>query len=174
MREHRDSPPLREHSTINWTQFNDVTCWGTDYHLGLVIPDIGYMRDVTGCGFKHLCMHRKCTHKSIRGKYCPWLKKKAKCDGSGAFDTGDGQEETGRLLGSLYSHSILLGELQVKRPCLEGRGQNSQGCHWRVFSCFHINMLISVPVYFRPVDQAHTQTCICTCHVHIKIGPRRL
>uniref|UniRef100_A0A8C6RCM9 Uncharacterized protein n=1 Tax=Nannospalax galili TaxID=1026970 RepID=A0A8C6RCM9_NANGA len=40
-----DIPHLKEHSTVHWHQFNDVTCWGTDYHFGMTIPDIGEVRD---------------------------------------------------------------------------------------------------------------------------------
>ncbi|XP_054572703.1 disintegrin and metalloproteinase domain-containing protein 25-like [Eptesicus fuscus] len=57
-------PLLRDHSTVHWTHFNDVTCWGTDYHLGMTIPDIGDVKDGTECGAEHVCIQRKCVNMS--------------------------------------------------------------------------------------------------------------
>nr|XP_014697616.2 disintegrin and metalloproteinase domain-containing protein 20-like [Equus asinus] len=53
-------PFLEEHSTVHWTHFNDVTCWGTDYHYGMTIPDIGEVKDGTECGVDHICIQKKC------------------------------------------------------------------------------------------------------------------
>ncbi|KAM5309019.1 LOW QUALITY PROTEIN: disintegrin and metalloproteinase domain-containing protein 25-like [Glossophaga mutica] len=58
-------PLLRDHSTVHWTHFNGVTCWGTDYHLGMGIPDIGDVKDGTECGADHVCVRRKCVHLSL-------------------------------------------------------------------------------------------------------------
>ncbi|XP_006082071.1 disintegrin and metalloproteinase domain-containing protein 25-like [Myotis lucifugus] len=58
-------PLLRDHSTVHWTHFNGVTCWGTDYHFGMTIPDIGDVRDGTECGEEHVCIRRKCVHRSL-------------------------------------------------------------------------------------------------------------
>ncbi|XP_054573611.1 disintegrin and metalloproteinase domain-containing protein 25-like [Eptesicus fuscus] len=57
-------PHLRDHSTVHWTHINDVTCWGTDYHFGMTIPDIGDVKDGTECGGEHVCIQRKCVHRS--------------------------------------------------------------------------------------------------------------
>uniref|UniRef100_A0A8C0XBZ0 Uncharacterized protein n=1 Tax=Castor canadensis TaxID=51338 RepID=A0A8C0XBZ0_CASCN len=40
-------PFLREHSTVHQTHLNGVTCWGTDYHWGMTIPDVGEVKDGT-------------------------------------------------------------------------------------------------------------------------------
>ncbi|XP_020042799.2 disintegrin and metalloproteinase domain-containing protein 21-like [Castor canadensis] len=40
-------PLLSEHNTVHWTQINNTTCWGTDYHFGMTIPDIGEVKDGT-------------------------------------------------------------------------------------------------------------------------------
>uniref|UniRef100_A0A8C3X679 Disintegrin and metalloproteinase domain-containing protein 20-like n=1 Tax=Catagonus wagneri TaxID=51154 RepID=A0A8C3X679_9CETA len=53
-------PLLRDHSTVHCTHFNGVTCWGTDYHLGMTIPDAGEVKDGTECGVGHVCIQRKC------------------------------------------------------------------------------------------------------------------
>ncbi|XP_031247096.1 LOW QUALITY PROTEIN: disintegrin and metalloproteinase domain-containing protein 25-like [Mastomys coucha] len=61
----RGIPYLREHSTVLWTHLNGVTCWGTDYHFGMTIPDIGFVKDGTDCGPEHVCINKKCVNKSM-------------------------------------------------------------------------------------------------------------
>ncbi|XP_016055733.1 PREDICTED: disintegrin and metalloproteinase domain-containing protein 25-like [Miniopterus natalensis] len=63
-------PRLRDHSTVHWTRFNGVTCWGTDYHLGMTIPDIGDVKGGTECGTEHICVERKCVHMSLLLRNC--------------------------------------------------------------------------------------------------------
>ncbi|XP_054573608.1 disintegrin and metalloproteinase domain-containing protein 25-like [Eptesicus fuscus] len=63
-------PHLRDHSTVHWTHFNGVTCWGTDYHFGMTIPDIGDVKDGTECGAEHVCIQRKCVHRSLLVNDC--------------------------------------------------------------------------------------------------------
>jgi hypothetical protein len=61
-------PLLKEHSTVHQIHFNEVTCWGTDYHWGMTIPDIGEVKDGTACGLEQLCIHRKCVNiSSLKG-----------------------------------------------------------------------------------------------------------
>ncbi|XP_052018844.1 disintegrin and metalloproteinase domain-containing protein 25-like [Apodemus sylvaticus] len=63
-------PFLQEHSTVHWTHLNGVTCWGTDYHFGMTIPDIGFVKDGTDCGPEHMCINRTCVHKPIWASPC--------------------------------------------------------------------------------------------------------
>uniref|UniRef100_G1PZ28 ADAM metallopeptidase domain 21 n=1 Tax=Myotis lucifugus TaxID=59463 RepID=G1PZ28_MYOLU len=63
-------PLLRDHSTVHWTHFNGVTCWGTDYHFGMTIPDIGDVKDGTECGAERVCIQRKCVHRSLLVNDC--------------------------------------------------------------------------------------------------------
>ncbi|XP_054573605.1 disintegrin and metalloproteinase domain-containing protein 20-like [Eptesicus fuscus] len=63
-------PHLTDHSTVHWTQFNGITCWGTDYHFGMTIPDIGDVKDGTECGAEHVCITRKCVHRSFLLNSC--------------------------------------------------------------------------------------------------------
>ncbi|XP_059555491.1 disintegrin and metalloproteinase domain-containing protein 25-like [Myotis daubentonii] len=63
-------PLLRDHSTVHWTQLNGATCWGTDYHFGMTIPDIGDVKDGTECGTEHVCIQRKCVHRSLLVTSC--------------------------------------------------------------------------------------------------------
>ncbi|XP_007528336.1 disintegrin and metalloproteinase domain-containing protein 20-like [Erinaceus europaeus] len=53
-------PLLSNHSTVHWTSLDGITCWGTDYHFGMTIPDIGEVKDGTECGAKHICIERRC------------------------------------------------------------------------------------------------------------------
>ncbi|EDL35509.1 mCG63082 [Mus musculus] len=63
-------PFLRDHSTVHWTHLNGVTCWGTDYHFGMTIPDIGIVKDGTDCGPEHVCINKKCVSKPIWLEQC--------------------------------------------------------------------------------------------------------
>ncbi|XP_008153475.3 disintegrin and metalloproteinase domain-containing protein 29 [Eptesicus fuscus] len=63
-------PLLTDHSTVHWTYYNDVNCWGTDSHIGMTTPDIGAVKDGTECGEEHLCIHRKCVHISYLDSNC--------------------------------------------------------------------------------------------------------
>ncbi|XP_075842684.1 disintegrin and metalloproteinase domain-containing protein 25-like [Microtus pennsylvanicus] len=58
-------PFMEAHSTVHWTYVNGVTCWGTDYHWGMTIADIGHVKDGTECGPGHVCINRKCVSKLI-------------------------------------------------------------------------------------------------------------
>ncbi|XP_075860013.1 disintegrin and metalloproteinase domain-containing protein 20 [Microcebus murinus] len=56
----REIPKLIDHTTVHQFHFNDTTCWGTDYHLGMSIPDVGQVKDGTPCGPEKICINRKC------------------------------------------------------------------------------------------------------------------
>ncbi|XP_045853383.1 disintegrin and metalloproteinase domain-containing protein 29 [Meles meles] len=66
----REIPLLRDHSTVHQYRFNEVTCWGLDYHFGMPKPDIGDVQDGTECGEEHLCIDRKCVHISHLDSNC--------------------------------------------------------------------------------------------------------
>ncbi|XP_006865632.1 PREDICTED: disintegrin and metalloproteinase domain-containing protein 20-like, partial [Chrysochloris asiatica] len=63
-------PNLTEHSTVHQVHINDTICWGTDYHLGMSIPDIGQVKDGTVCGPEKICIHKKCVHMSYLPQDC--------------------------------------------------------------------------------------------------------
>ncbi|XP_016055736.1 PREDICTED: disintegrin and metalloproteinase domain-containing protein 29 [Miniopterus natalensis] len=63
-------PLLTDHSTVHWIEYNGVNCWGTDYHIGMTIPDIGAVKDGTECGEEHVCIHKKCVHISHLHSNC--------------------------------------------------------------------------------------------------------
>ncbi|XP_060118345.1 disintegrin and metalloproteinase domain-containing protein 20-like [Heteronotia binoei] len=53
-------PSLEEHNTIIQTRIDRRLCWGTDYHKGMGIADIGAVRDGTPCGKGMICINREC------------------------------------------------------------------------------------------------------------------
>ncbi|XP_008568773.1 PREDICTED: disintegrin and metalloproteinase domain-containing protein 25-like [Galeopterus variegatus] len=63
-------PLLKDHSTVHWAHSNGVTCWSTDYHFGMTIPDIGEVKDGTECGAEHVCIRRRCVPMSLWSSSC--------------------------------------------------------------------------------------------------------
>ncbi|XP_060042411.1 disintegrin and metalloproteinase domain-containing protein 29 [Erinaceus europaeus] len=63
-------PILSDHTTVHWTYLNGGLCWGTDYHFGMNIPDIGQVKDGTECGAEHICIKKKCVHISQLDSNC--------------------------------------------------------------------------------------------------------
>ncbi|XP_007940526.2 disintegrin and metalloproteinase domain-containing protein 20-like [Orycteropus afer afer] len=63
-------PSLTQHSTVHQIHFNGTMCWGTDYHLGMSIPDIGQVKEGTVCGLEKICIHKKCVHLSKLPQDC--------------------------------------------------------------------------------------------------------
>ncbi|XP_006884857.1 PREDICTED: disintegrin and metalloproteinase domain-containing protein 20-like [Elephantulus edwardii] len=63
-------PSLHQHSTVHQVHFNGTTCWGTDYHVGMSIPDIGLVKDGSVCGLKKICIHSKCVPLSTLSQDC--------------------------------------------------------------------------------------------------------
>ncbi|XP_047395356.1 disintegrin and metalloproteinase domain-containing protein 20-like [Sciurus carolinensis] len=53
-------PILPQHSTVYQFHLHDNICWGTDYHLGMSIPDIGQVKDGTSCAPGKICIRKKC------------------------------------------------------------------------------------------------------------------
>ncbi|XP_032069075.1 disintegrin and metalloproteinase domain-containing protein 20-like [Thamnophis elegans] len=58
-------PSLEDHTTIIHTSTGDNECWGTDYHTGMKVNDIGAVRDGTPCGDNTLCIEGSCVNVSI-------------------------------------------------------------------------------------------------------------
>uniref|UniRef100_G1TZ32 Disintegrin and metalloproteinase domain-containing protein 20-like n=1 Tax=Oryctolagus cuniculus TaxID=9986 RepID=G1TZ32_RABIT len=52
---------LEEHTTLHWINIENSSCWGTDYHFGMTIADIGDVKDGTECDVNSVCLGRKCT-----------------------------------------------------------------------------------------------------------------
>ncbi|XP_070259753.1 disintegrin and metalloproteinase domain-containing protein 20-like [Myotis yumanensis] len=63
-------PKLTEHTTVHQLQLNFTSCWGTDYHLGITIPDIGLVKDGTVCGPGKICIHQKCVDMTLVSQDC--------------------------------------------------------------------------------------------------------
>ncbi|KAM6464067.1 disintegrin and metalloproteinase domain-containing protein 20-like [Liasis olivaceus] len=58
-------PSLEDHTTIVQTSVGNKQCWGTDYHSGMKILDMGAVRDGTPCGNGMMCIDRKCVNVSF-------------------------------------------------------------------------------------------------------------
>uniref|UniRef100_A0A452HZB2 Uncharacterized protein n=1 Tax=Gopherus agassizii TaxID=38772 RepID=A0A452HZB2_9SAUR len=63
-------PSLENHSTILQTPVDDNWCWGTDYHHGMDIADIGAVRDGTSCGPDKICVNTSCVSVSLLNYDC--------------------------------------------------------------------------------------------------------
>ncbi|XP_032775206.1 disintegrin and metalloproteinase domain-containing protein 26A-like [Rattus rattus] len=63
-------PQRKNHETVHYTHFNNVTCWTMDYHFGIPIDDFGAVSDGAVCAPDHLCVDRKCVSKSILISNC--------------------------------------------------------------------------------------------------------
>nr|XP_056707881.1 disintegrin and metalloproteinase domain-containing protein 20-like [Euleptes europaea] len=66
--------PLEGHSTIIQTRVNNSLCWGTDYHYGSRIPDIGAVNDGTSCGKDMMCINKQCVNISRLNYDCNMTK----------------------------------------------------------------------------------------------------
>ncbi|XP_075413358.1 disintegrin and metalloproteinase domain-containing protein 29 [Tenrec ecaudatus] len=66
----REIPPLREHFEVQANSFNSAICWGTDFHLGIAIPDIGVVKNGTECGPNGMCINKKCVDRAALRSHC--------------------------------------------------------------------------------------------------------
>ncbi|XP_077175118.1 disintegrin and metalloproteinase domain-containing protein 20-like [Paroedura picta] len=57
-------PSMEGHNTVIQTLINNKLCWGTDFHPGTRIPDIGAVTDGTLCATDMVCINKECTHVS--------------------------------------------------------------------------------------------------------------
>nr|AAD48843.1 testase 3 [Mus musculus] len=63
-------PQRRNHETVHYTHFSNITCWTMDYHFGITIDDIGAVSDGTAYAPDHICVDRKCVSKSVLVSNC--------------------------------------------------------------------------------------------------------
>ncbi|XP_005865892.2 PREDICTED: disintegrin and metalloproteinase domain-containing protein 21 [Myotis brandtii] len=66
----RNIPHLRDHSALQHTHINGVTCWSVGYHLGINTPDIGEVKDGTMCGSRKICIQKKCFSLPLLSQVC--------------------------------------------------------------------------------------------------------
>uniref|UniRef100_G5E6C5 ADAM metallopeptidase domain 20 n=1 Tax=Bos taurus TaxID=9913 RepID=G5E6C5_BOVIN len=66
----QEIPLMSNHTTLHWTKFDNNTCWGTDYHFGIRIADIGAVKDGTKCGPENMCIRRRCVSLSTVAPNC--------------------------------------------------------------------------------------------------------
>ncbi|XP_043856329.1 disintegrin and metalloproteinase domain-containing protein 30-like [Dromiciops gliroides] len=68
-------PFMDEHYTVvmNFVSQDNITCWGTDYHLPMStmkLADIGAVKEGTACGEGFLCINRTCTNINVLNFDC--------------------------------------------------------------------------------------------------------
>ncbi|XP_052018617.1 disintegrin and metalloproteinase domain-containing protein 26A-like isoform X2 [Apodemus sylvaticus] len=66
----RKLPQRRNHETLYYTSFDNITCWTMDYHFGIATADFGAVRDGTACAPDYLCINRKCVSTSVLVSNC--------------------------------------------------------------------------------------------------------
>lgn len=63
-------PQMKAHRTVHFAVVKGLSCWGTDYHRGTGLDDIGDVKDGTECGQDHICIRRHCVHISALDSNC--------------------------------------------------------------------------------------------------------
>ncbi|XP_055969861.1 disintegrin and metalloproteinase domain-containing protein 20-like [Sorex fumeus] len=66
----REIPLLQHHRTLISTNISGHSCWSTDYHVGMTIPDVGDVKDGMECGENYICLKRKCVPMPDFKRYC--------------------------------------------------------------------------------------------------------
>ncbi|XP_042315818.1 LOW QUALITY PROTEIN: disintegrin and metalloproteinase domain-containing protein 20-like [Sceloporus undulatus] len=76
-------PSLEEYNTVIQSPIGNGQCWGTAYHSGMEISDIGAVRDGTSCGTDVMCIDGKCVNVSLLMYDC----NVTKCNNRGLCNT---------------------------------------------------------------------------------------
>ncbi|XP_037359502.1 disintegrin and metalloproteinase domain-containing protein 21-like [Talpa occidentalis] len=66
----RNIPYMKDHSVLQYSHINGVSCWGIDYHSGMETPDVGDIKDGTICGPGQICIHKKCVTLPLLSQAC--------------------------------------------------------------------------------------------------------
>lgn len=61
---------FQTHSVLQKIYANGDSCWSTDHHLGMGVPDVGEVKDGTTCGTEKICIHKKCISLSVLSNSC--------------------------------------------------------------------------------------------------------
>ncbi|KAL1789794.1 disintegrin and metalloproteinase domain-containing protein 21 [Sigmodon hispidus] len=62
--------PFQAHSVLQNIYADGVTCWSSDHHLGMGVPDVSEVKDGTTCGIGKICIHKKCVSLSVFSNAC--------------------------------------------------------------------------------------------------------
>uniref|UniRef100_A0A8C8RU00 Disintegrin and metalloproteinase domain-containing protein 9-like n=1 Tax=Pelusios castaneus TaxID=367368 RepID=A0A8C8RU00_9SAUR len=57
-------PWQEDHTTIIQTPLDNMWCWGTDFHGGMEIADVGVIEDGTKCGTNKICINQTCVNET--------------------------------------------------------------------------------------------------------------
>ncbi|XP_074833083.1 disintegrin and metalloproteinase domain-containing protein 9-like [Carettochelys insculpta] len=67
-------PQMKLVGSIVQTPMDKTLCWGTEFHAGRDMVDIGSVEDGTACGENKICINRTCVHVSILNYDCNYTK----------------------------------------------------------------------------------------------------
>ncbi|KAM7181241.1 disintegrin and metalloproteinase domain-containing protein 21-like [Macrochelys suwanniensis] len=63
-------PQLTSLGSVVQTPVDDILCWGTEFHAGRDVVDVGSVRDGTACGDNKICINRTCVNIQILDYNC--------------------------------------------------------------------------------------------------------
>ncbi|XP_065439776.1 disintegrin and metalloproteinase domain-containing protein 21-like [Chrysemys picta bellii] len=67
-------PQMKSLGSIVQTPVDDILCWGTEFHAGRDMVDVGSVRDGTPCGDNKICINRTCVNIKILDYDCNYTK----------------------------------------------------------------------------------------------------
>ncbi|XP_053895402.1 disintegrin and metalloproteinase domain-containing protein 20-like [Malaclemys terrapin pileata] len=67
-------PQMKSLGSIVQTPVDDILCWGTEFHAGRDMVDVGSVRDGTACGDNKICINRTCVNIKILDYDCNYTK----------------------------------------------------------------------------------------------------
>ncbi|XP_062983817.1 disintegrin and metalloproteinase domain-containing protein 20-like [Elgaria multicarinata webbii] len=63
-------PKMATGQGVVQTAVENTLCWGTEFHLGFDVYDIGAVRDGTTCGLNKMCLNRSCVDVAVLNYDC--------------------------------------------------------------------------------------------------------
>ncbi|KAH1185611.1 hypothetical protein KIL84_018360, partial [Mauremys mutica] len=67
-------PQMKSLGSIVQTPVDDILCWGTEFHAGRDMVDVGSVGDGTTCGENKICINRTCVNIEILDYDCNYTK----------------------------------------------------------------------------------------------------
>ncbi|XP_034648755.1 disintegrin and metalloproteinase domain-containing protein 20-like [Trachemys scripta elegans] len=67
-------PQMTSLGSIIQTPVDDILCWGTEFHAGRDMVDVGSVGDGTACGENKICINRTCVNITILNYDCNYSK----------------------------------------------------------------------------------------------------
>ncbi|XP_025042720.2 disintegrin and metalloproteinase domain-containing protein 20-like [Pelodiscus sinensis] len=67
-------PDMKRLRSIVQTPVDETLCWGTEFHAGRDMVDVGSVEDGTTCGENKICFNKTCVHISVLNYDCNYTK----------------------------------------------------------------------------------------------------